>query len=110
MHIGHGSQVVATTAPSRKMLPMLRQASRMAFTSAWAVISVVSTTVLCEQEITFPFCSMAQPKGLWPAAMPARHFSMASCINSEGDIIWLRADDVNLVWVLLYAEEAAMAR
>ena len=43
MHIGQGSQVVATIAPSRKMLPVWRQASRMAFTSAWAVMSVVST-------------------------------------------------------------------
>ena len=82
MHIGHGSQVVATIAPSRKMLPMCRQASRMAFTSAWAVMSVVSTTVLWEHDRISPSRAIAQPKGLWPEAKPWRHFSIANRINS----------------------------
>ena len=86
MHIGQGSQVVATIAPSRKILPTARQASRMAFTSAWAVMSVVSTTVLWEQESSLPSRAIAQPKGLWPAARPCRHFSIAKCISSAGSI------------------------
>ena len=86
MHIGHGSQVVATIAPSRKMLPVWRHASRMAFTSAWAVMSVVSTTVLCEQDRISSSRAIAQPNGLWPKAMPCRHFSIANRINSEGSM------------------------
>lgn len=111
MHIGHGSQVVATMAPFKKMSPTVRQASRIAFTSAWAVISVVSTTVLCEHATTRPSRSMAQPKGLWPAAIPCRHFSIASCINSSGDIRFGSPRvNVNLVLALLYAHNGRAAR
>ena len=65
---------------------MWRQASRMAFTSAWAVMSVVSTTVLCEQDSTSSPRAIAQPNGLCPAAKPWRHFSIASCISSAGSM------------------------
>src|SRR6185312_13156386 len=87
MHIGHGSQVVATIAPSKKMFPVWRQASRIALTSAWAVISVVSTTVLWEHDKISPSRAIAQPNGLWPKAKPWRHLSIASRINSEGSMI-----------------------
>ena len=68
--------------------------ARMAFTSAWAVMSVVSTTVLCSRATTRSPTAMAQPNGLWPRARPSRHVSMAICIRSSGVIMrtWLRAD------------------
>jgi hypothetical protein len=52
-------------------------ALRIAFTSAWAVGSVVLHTSLCAQTTTVPFFTTHAPKGEFPAAMPSRVFAMA---------------------------------
>src|SRR5262245_19780503 len=86
MHIGHGSHVVATIAPSRKISPTALFASRIAFTSACAVMSVVITTVLCEHDSTLLSRAIAQPNGLCPAFIPWRHLSIANRMSSEGSM------------------------
>src|SRR5262245_47466412 len=90
MHIGQGSHVVATMLPSRCQLPVCLQPIRRAFTSAWAVLSMVVSTVLCAVAIPLPACSIAQPKGLLPVLNPSRVCSIARRINSSGFIAILQ--------------------
>ena len=82
MHMGHGSQVVATRQSSRCTCPAVRHAARKALISACAVMSVEATTVLCVTARTLSSRAMAQPKGLWPSAIPRCAASTANCINS----------------------------
>src|SRR5437899_1816282 len=54
----------------------------MAWTSAWAVMSMVSQTTLCVQLTTSPLRAMQAPNGVWPCWMPSRAFSIARRMRS----------------------------
>ena len=56
-------------------------ACRIAFTSAWAVMSVVAHTTLCAHATTAPSLTMQAPNGVWPFSIPSIVFSKARAMN-----------------------------
>ena len=63
MHIGHGSQVVATTAPGKRVSPLAWDAARKAMISACAVMSLSACTRLPSAARIRPSSSITQPIG-----------------------------------------------
>src|SRR5579859_1758441 len=80
--MGHGSHDEKITQPERSIVFSLRQASRIAWISAWAVMSVVCQTTLCVQLTTSPARAMQEPNGVWPCWTPSRAFAIARRMRS----------------------------
>src|SRR6516225_9627274 len=79
--MGHGSQVANIVQPRSEIVFSAAAAWRIAFTSACAVGSHDSQTVLCAIATTSSPRTIAAPNGDCPAAIPPLALSMASCMN-----------------------------
>src|ERR1700756_4582718 len=81
-HMGQGSQLVYISQPVSWCVFKILQAWRMAFTSAWAVGSLVLVTLFAARAIIFPSFTTTAPKGPpLPDLTLFTESSIASCIN-----------------------------
>ena len=80
-HIGQGSTVTYKVQSVRYLPPMASVAAVMATISAWAVVSISRSVILCPRPITRPRDTMTAPMGISPAARAACASRSASRMN-----------------------------